>query len=485
MAATGEGTPAHFVKVEEDKSQRKGRSRLIRYFLVDSEGNRTLAAVGEEAAQGDAHYKYYNHPSFDAHGELTCHNRKDLNAWLDRVIADSRVAAGLPPTDGSEAVNVNLPADAPPWVDSRQERFTQEGKRGARYYLIDASGRETLAASGTERGSGQYAFNSTPYFDAFYPLKAGNMSTTQRWLGDVVAASMAVHGRADGVGAGAHRKAQPGAKRGSEPRLGGAAEASHLKRLRMMQMEQDSKARSGQNLALEVLREECGRERLRRMLLRHTAAVMLQDEDAATPAVTNEALAGHVEVLDRYADQLEGGGGGRGGAAVDERAAAVALHAVASRQLTFRTVSQFDLVPLLRRLARAWAPPHEACTAAPAVLFPGAGTPRTTGRRRRAAAPEPRAPPTGPRAGPQQQPDGARRGPTPRRSRRSPPPSSTASAARAPRRASSSRTRASSRTPSSSSTRPSRSGQTCCTCSCTGPTRRGPCATRSRTGTAR
>jgi hypothetical protein len=44
------------------------------------------------APVGDAHYIYRNAPSFTKHGELCVHNRKELVAWLDKIIEDTQKA---------------------------------------------------------------------------------------------------------------------------------------------------------------------------------------------------------------------------------------------------------------------------------------------------------------------------------------------------------------------------------------------------------
>ena len=129
---TSEEAPQrHFVRVREERGHRKGRGRLIKYFLEDNTGTETLAAIGEETAQGDAHYHYHNEDTFTAYGELSCHNRRELNSWLDSVIRDSKAAAGLTPRYiaplcGPEDLLRKLPVCVPagrihshaPWLDA-------------------------------------------------------------------------------------------------------------------------------------------------------------------------------------------------------------------------------------------------------------------------------------------------------------------------------------------------------------------------------
>ena len=41
-------------------------------------------------AAGDAHYTYRNVATFTKYGEMSVHNRKELLAWLDKIIEDTQ-----------------------------------------------------------------------------------------------------------------------------------------------------------------------------------------------------------------------------------------------------------------------------------------------------------------------------------------------------------------------------------------------------------
>jgi hypothetical protein len=56
-----------------------GERRVLKIFLVDSSGNKHLAATGEDL--GDAHYAYRSSRPFTKYGQLDCHNRNELHIW--------------------------------------------------------------------------------------------------------------------------------------------------------------------------------------------------------------------------------------------------------------------------------------------------------------------------------------------------------------------------------------------------------------------
>jgi hypothetical protein len=65
---------------------------------------------------GDAHYTYSNAPSFAGHGPLSCHNRRELLAWLDGVCAATQAAHDfhLVVSDDEEVLSASLAAPGSP-----------------------------------------------------------------------------------------------------------------------------------------------------------------------------------------------------------------------------------------------------------------------------------------------------------------------------------------------------------------------------------
>lgn len=59
--------------------QNVGQKKVLKVFLVDSEGKKHLAATGEDL--GDAHYHYRNTKLFSKYGNIDCHNRRELTMW--------------------------------------------------------------------------------------------------------------------------------------------------------------------------------------------------------------------------------------------------------------------------------------------------------------------------------------------------------------------------------------------------------------------
>lgn len=57
-----------------------GSKKFHKFFLMDSSGNRHLAATGEDT--GDAHYNYTSSKPFNKQfGCINCHNRKEVLMW--------------------------------------------------------------------------------------------------------------------------------------------------------------------------------------------------------------------------------------------------------------------------------------------------------------------------------------------------------------------------------------------------------------------
>lgn len=57
----------------------QGSRKVLKFFLYDSEGNKHLAACGDDL--GDAHYQYHSVKPFNRFGPLSCHTRKELLMW--------------------------------------------------------------------------------------------------------------------------------------------------------------------------------------------------------------------------------------------------------------------------------------------------------------------------------------------------------------------------------------------------------------------
>jgi hypothetical protein len=56
-----------------------GPKRVLKVYLVDTEGKKHLAATGDDL--GDAHYHYRSSKPFSKYGVIDCHNRKELTQW--------------------------------------------------------------------------------------------------------------------------------------------------------------------------------------------------------------------------------------------------------------------------------------------------------------------------------------------------------------------------------------------------------------------
>lgn len=56
-----------------------GPRKVLKVYLIDTEGRKHLAATGEDL--GDAHYHYRSTKPFSKFGTVDCHNRKELIHW--------------------------------------------------------------------------------------------------------------------------------------------------------------------------------------------------------------------------------------------------------------------------------------------------------------------------------------------------------------------------------------------------------------------
>jgi hypothetical protein len=68
-----------------------GPKKILKVYLVDTDGRKYLAATGDDL--GDAHYHYRSSKPFSKYGVVDCHNRKELTQWW--VAAGSRFCRPL------------------------------------------------------------------------------------------------------------------------------------------------------------------------------------------------------------------------------------------------------------------------------------------------------------------------------------------------------------------------------------------------------
>lgn len=72
-----------------------GPKRVLKVYLVDTEGRKHLAATGDDL--GDAHYHYRSSKPFSKYGVIDCHNRKELTQWWVAQMPAAGVDAPLVP----------------------------------------------------------------------------------------------------------------------------------------------------------------------------------------------------------------------------------------------------------------------------------------------------------------------------------------------------------------------------------------------------
>ena len=216
--STPEDLDAYFVSFREVKT-----GPCHRYYLIrgDSRGGQTLGAVGVPSSSGAASgaqpaYDYRNARNFTNHGTLATSSKRELMTWLDGVVAvgtarqgvvrgggapaetgrandDDGGAVGGQPGGGSGA-NPSSPRGSE-WINFSQDKFSfPDGRRGIRFYLVDAQGGATAAVLGEERDTrdGHYVYRKDDDFTAGPPLNCGNLTGVHRWLRDMCAGGAGV-----------------------------------------------------------------------------------------------------------------------------------------------------------------------------------------------------------------------------------------------------------------------------------------------------
>ena len=169
-----EDVDAFFVSYRESKS---GKTHAF-YLSRGSDGREVLGAVGEEAKQGGV-VSWRNARNFTNHGHLDTDDRAELIEWLDGIVAEGIArmsvygtsaspggkSAPAPPASG--AASGAAPGAAPgapahdAFVHHSQEKFVfPDGRRGIRFYLVDAQGNAIPAVLGEERDTrdGHYTY---------------------------------------------------------------------------------------------------------------------------------------------------------------------------------------------------------------------------------------------------------------------------------------------------------------------------------------
>lgn len=153
----------------------------IQFFLIDSQGQDTLAAIGED--QGDAHYNYYNIEGFP---DLFAHNKDQVKDWLSAIMTESQEAAGYHLGIVHDVVpNTASDVRLPKFVGMQQEKTTMNnGRHVVNYYLVDECAGEHLAVTGEEKDTkdGHYLYRTVGVFDLIAPLDAHNQADVQSWI---------------------------------------------------------------------------------------------------------------------------------------------------------------------------------------------------------------------------------------------------------------------------------------------------------------
>jgi hypothetical protein len=67
---------------------------VSRFFLVDSNGHKTLAVSGQEGPDG--RYVYRSEPALEQFGTLECRAREDVFSWLENILKRSTVSGDEP-----------------------------------------------------------------------------------------------------------------------------------------------------------------------------------------------------------------------------------------------------------------------------------------------------------------------------------------------------------------------------------------------------
>lgn len=72
-------TVSSLFTVHQEKASALGQKKVLKFYLLDKDGVKHLAATGED--MGDAHYHYRSTKPFNKYGAIDCHNRKELIMW--------------------------------------------------------------------------------------------------------------------------------------------------------------------------------------------------------------------------------------------------------------------------------------------------------------------------------------------------------------------------------------------------------------------
>ena len=223
-----EDVDAFFVSYRESKS---GKTHAF-YLSRGSDGREVLGAVGEEAKQGGV-VSWRNARNFTNHGHLDTDDRAELIEWLDGIVAEGIARMSV---DGTSASPGGKSAPAPPasgaasgaapgapahdaFVHHSQEKFVfPDGRRGIRFYLVDAQGNAIPAVLGEERDTrdGHYTYRKEDNFNRGPPLACGNLAGVHRWLRDLCGGGGSLVG-----GFGAHPPKPKGSGPGGRSRSGG------------------------------------------------------------------------------------------------------------------------------------------------------------------------------------------------------------------------------------------------------------------------
>eukprot|EP00192_Tetraselmis_astigmatica_P008509 CAMPEP_0117659778 /NCGR_PEP_ID=MMETSP0804-20121206/6613_1 /TAXON_ID=1074897 /ORGANISM="Tetraselmis astigmatica, Strain CCMP880" /LENGTH=675 /DNA_ID=CAMNT_0005466457 /DNA_START=160 /DNA_END=2187 /DNA_ORIENTATION=+ len=318
--------PAVYVTYREDrKGTGKGSKKTVKYFLVEESGQEVLAVSGED--QGDAHYVYRSSDTFEEYGPLQCHNRKEVVAWLDHVIRSSggamhyvpmtfnKPVAATPVASKPEMTDLQLaatplPGSTPVFVSFRQDKFLHsDTRRATRFYLLDKDGKETLAVSGDERENkdGHYIYKTDLDLPGLMTPSFNNMGEIQKWLESIIQRSGGAPYVTPYNNPSSSKTKNRGQKRaadssGGPHRLGGAAEAAHARRLKLLKEEGDAVIRSANESYMAAMWHQVQRKSARRQAARDAAFAWVRME--ATPE-DHAALSGHRAVLETAAAAQE------------------------------------------------------------------------------------------------------------------------------------------------------------------------------------
>lgn len=123
-----EAAELYVAHAAEDFELPDGR-RGVRFFLIDRDGRRVLAVLGEERQPRDGHYNYRREPSFSGGPELVANNRQGVREWLREMMGPAHVAHAMVPTPAVETLETNARlATEPPLATATPERAPCEAR---------------------------------------------------------------------------------------------------------------------------------------------------------------------------------------------------------------------------------------------------------------------------------------------------------------------------------------------------------------------